>query len=246
MDQSVMRRIEPNPQGAVARPNLYAGVHKGLRAFMSETLAAVGRADPADADEVARTLGQVDGLLEIALSHVEHENRFMHTAMEACAPGSSYRTADDHVEHLDSIAALRTDVARVRESAGNARAASLDALYRRLARFVAENFEHMEVEETHNMAVLWDALDDAKLMDIHAAIIAAIPPQQMAVFLRWILPSVSHPERAAMLQEMRAGAPAEAFAGALAIACERLTHRDWAKLTRALGLAESPTVVERW
>lgn len=246
MDQSVMRRIDATSQGAVARPNLYAGVHKGLRAFMSDTLAAVGRADPGDADELACTSAQVDGLLEIALSHLEHENRFMHTAMESCAVGSSYRTADDHVEHLESIAALHAELARLREAPAGERAAVLDALYRRLARFVAENFEHMEVEETHNMSVLWDALDDAQLHEIHAAIIAAIPPQKMAIFLRWILPSVSHPERVEMLAQMRAEAPAEAFAGALEIARERLAQRDWAKLASALGVAAAPQVAERW
>ena len=246
MDQNVMLRTDETRQAARARPNLYAAVHKGLRAFMSDTLVALGSADPSDDRELATALGQVRDLLEIALSHLEHENRFMHTAMEACAPGSSDRTADDHLEHLDAIEALRAGVARVENSAAPTRGEAIDALYRRLARFVAENLEHMDVEETHNMAILWAGLDDAQLKGVHDAILAAIPPQTMAHFLRWILPSVSHPERLGMLGEMRASAPAPAFDGALALARERLSPRDFAKLARGLAIPVAPEPLERW
>ena len=35
--------------------------------------------------------------------------------------------------------------------------------YRRLSRFVAENFEHMLVEETRHNAALWELYTDAEL-----------------------------------------------------------------------------------
>jgi hypothetical protein len=245
MDQSVARRIDHSLQAA-SRPNLYAAVHKGLRLFMSETLAALGRADPGQREERERALDQVRDLLAIASSHLKHENDFMHPALEACAHGASYRTADDHDEHLEAIEALRRDLAQARASTGALAAPALDALYHRLARFVAENFEHMEVEETHNMAILWDSLDDAQLQALHDELVAAIDPQEMAVFLRWILPAVSHPERLGMLEGMRASAPPEVFEGVLAIARERLSRRDYGKLAGALGVAATPDLVERW
>ena len=46
---------------------------------------------------------------------------------------------------------------------------------------------------------------------------------------------VAHGERLAQLQGMRAGSPREAYEGALAIARERLTLRDWRKLEGALA-----------
>jgi len=245
MDQSVLRRIDHSLQ-AVSRPNLYSGVHKGLRLFMSETLATLGRTDPADREELERALDQVRDLLAIASSHLRHENDFMHPALEACAHGASYRTADEHDEHLEAIEALHRDLAQAHASTGALVAPAVDALYRRLARFVAENFEHMEVEETHNMAILWDALDDAQLRSIHDELVAAIEPQEMAVYLRWILPAVSHPERLGMLEGMRASAPPEVFEGVLAIARDRLSRRDYGKLAGALGVAAMPGLVEPW
>ena len=245
MDQSTLRRIDQGLQTA-SRPNLYAGVHKGLRLFMGETLATLGRADPADRDELGHALDQVGELLAIALSHLKHENAFMHPALEACAHGASYRTADDHDAHLEAIEALHADLARARTAAGALRTPAIDALYRRLARFVAENLEHMDVEETHNMALLWDSLDDAQLQALHDELVAAIDPREMVVFLRWILPAVAHPERLGMLEGMRASAPPEVFEGVLAIAAQRLSRRDYAKLADGLGLAAMPDLVERW
>ena len=74
---------------AVARFDLYAGVHKGLRLFMADTLTRVGRLDLDDEPELAATLGQLDELLEICRSHLGHENQFVHTAIEARRPGGA-------------------------------------------------------------------------------------------------------------------------------------------------------------
>jgi hypothetical protein len=41
-------------QESAARPDGYRFIHKALRLFMADTLAAVGRMDPADACDVAR------------------------------------------------------------------------------------------------------------------------------------------------------------------------------------------------
>jgi hypothetical protein len=38
---------------------------------------------------VAATLRQVEALLDLAASHLDHENEFMHPAIEACRPGTS-------------------------------------------------------------------------------------------------------------------------------------------------------------
>ena len=246
MDQSVLHRLDIDAPALGARVNHYAGVHKGLRLFMGETLAAVGRTDPADATEVAATLAQVRDLLAVCASHLAHENHFIHAAMEARRPGSSAHTADDHVGHEASIAALRAAVEAVEVAPGERRTAGLSRLYAGLARFVAENLEHMQVEETHNMAVLWDAYDDDELEALVQTLLASIPPQESMMFNRWILAGVSHPERVGMLTSMRAGAPAEVFAAVLDLARATLAQRDWAKLARALDVPAVPGWVERW
>jgi len=217
------------------RPDPYTAVHKGLRTFMSETLAAVGRMDAGDRTEVAEVLAQVRLLLWACRDHLGHEDRHLHAAMETRSAGSSRATAADHVDHERAFAALEADVQAL-ERADPARcAAAALHLYRRLAVFVGENFLHMHTEETENTALLWQTHTDAELVEMHQRIVKSIAPADMAVYLRWMVPAMSPAERAGLLGNMRRGMPAEAFAGVLATVRPHLREREWDKLSRALA-----------
>ena len=92
-----------------ARFDLYAPIHKALRGMMSDTLCSRAastcttprRPSPRSRARCAARLA--------ASSHLEHENEFVHAAIEARRPHGAARTADDHVEHLASIEALRAE-----------------------------------------------------------------------------------------------------------------------------------------
>ena len=213
------------------RHDLYAFIHKGLRAFMAHTLVRVGRMDPHDPAEVAEVSAEVRALMDICAGHVEHENTVVHRAMEARRPGSSQGIADDHVAHARTIGELRAMVDAVPGDDAAAR-----ALYRALNAFVAHNLEHMAVEESEHNAVLWETHSDEELRALEHEIHAGITPGQMQVGLRWMLPHMNPGERAAMLRGMRQGAPAEVFEGVLGLVRPLLGGRDRRKLTLALGL----------
>lgn len=233
IDQREMRNVA---QAAMPRVDLYAGIHKALRALMADTLLAVGRMDSDDALEVAQVAQRVMQLLDFCRSHLRHENEFVHAAMEARAPGASGQIAHEHAQHEEEIAVLANQTtALVQDSAAN-RAAGALALYRALSLFVAHNFEHMHVEETAHNAVLWARYTDAELIEIHNALVASIPPEEMMFVLRWLVPFMNPAERAGMLADMRAHAPAPAFAAALDVVRPHLSEREWAKLSASLGL----------
>ena len=217
------------------RFNLYTLIHKGLRACMSETLVSVGRLDPNDTTEIAAAVGQVRGLIEFAREHVEHEEQWIHPALEARRPGSSAETREDHARHLESLASLESSARALERSEGSDRARTALRLYRQLALFVAENFEHMHVEETENHATLAACYSEQEVIELHDRLVAAVKPASMMTALRWLVPASSAPERAAMLNGMQQGAPAAAFAAVLERARSHLSARDWAKLGAAIG-----------
>lgn len=229
---------------AAPRIDLYAGIHKALRHFMTDTLHRVGRMDVADADDMARTLGQLDALLEECLHHLQRENEFFHTAMEARQPRGASRTADDHIEHLDSIEALQAEAAALRVAPQGERAMLGLRLYRHLALFVAENFQHMQYEETHNNAVLWAHYSDAELAALHDRLVASIPPAEMAAIGAWMVPALTPFERAMMFGEMKAHAPAPVYRAMLDAVRPHLDDTAWAKLARALGEPQVPGLVD--
>lgn len=235
-DSLELRQVE-RAAGAAAMPrvDLYAGIHKALRALMVDTLTAVGRMDVHDPLELAQTTQRVLQLLDFMRAHLRHENEFVHPALEARAPGSSSLIAYEHEGHEAEITVLANEATALLQAPAEARGANALALYRHLSLFTAHNFDHMYGEETAHNAVLWARYTDAELMAIHNALVASIPPEEMMFVVRWMVPFMNPQERAAMLGDMRAHAPAPAFAAALEVARPHLDGREWEKLMAALG-----------
>ena len=230
-------------QPAMPRMDMYAGIHKALRAFMADTLLGLGRMDVDDDLEFAQTCEQMLQMLDLCRSHLHHENQFVHAAMEARQPGSSEKVEGEHTEHEQAVAALAAGVSHLMSGARASRTAATQALYRQLALFIAHNFEHMHEEETHHNQVLWDHYSDEELVRIHDALVASIPPHEMMVTARWLVPFMSPAERTALLSDMQAHAPAPVLAAVLAHVQPHLTQPEWTKLARSLGLPPVPGLV---
>ena len=220
------------------RLDLYAPIHKALRSFMSDTLGRLGRMDATDADELQDTLQQFEALMALCASHVQHEDQFMHPAIEARQPAGSARIAHEHDEHLQSIAELRDEAAALRTAPGEARATLALRLYRHLALFVAANFQHMHIEETAHNAALWAHYSDAELMQLHGRLMAAIDPREHLLVARWMLPALTPAERSAVVGGMKADAPPEAFLGLMAQVRPHLSRQTWTHLAHDFNLPQ--------
>ena len=219
------------------RYDLYAPIHKALRLFMTDTLQRLGRLDLGDARDMQDSLEQLQALLEAAGLHVQHENTFVHPVIERHHPGASASIAGDHQEHLEAITGLRTELALLRAQPTPAQA---HRLYRHLARFVADNLEHMDIEETRHNQLLWSSCDDAELTHIEAAIHATIDAQEMALWMRWLLPALSPAERANLIR----GMPHDARTPTLHAARPLLGDAAWRKLCAALDQECAPETAE--
>jgi hypothetical protein len=233
----------PRSNAAAPRHDLYSQIHKALRAMMFDTLERLGRLDVHDAEDRQYALDQVERLLAQLANHVHHENTILHTAIEARRPGAAAVTSEAHTEHLDSIADLRAEI-RVLRSAAAAHAAPIALrLYRHLALFVAENLEHMQVEETANNAALWTLYTDAELGALHGRLVASIEPAELMQVATWMA-RASHPqELAGLLAGMQSGMPPQTFDALLSLMRPQLDEGRWAKLARALGLPPVPGLV---
>jgi hypothetical protein len=217
------------------RLDLYTGVHKGLRGLMADTLVAVGKIDSEDSAQFTRTVGRVAELLLCCRLHLEKENAFVHPAIEARRRGGSKAIADDHMHHGESLAALEADLQTLERSAESGRPLAAAALYRRLALFVAENFEHMHAEEVEHNALLWALYSDEELLALQRALVGSIPPPQKVMFLRWMISCMTPRERVALLSEIRETAPPQAFTAILEAMRTQLSEGEWSKLVAGLA-----------
>ena len=244
----LMSPIRPSSSQTASAPtaprlDFYATIHKAWRQYMIDTLGRVGRMDVDDDADCQATLDQVEALLLQLRAHLEHENRFVHPAIEARRPGGAQVTAADHEGHLESIRNLDDEARALRQARGEQRHERGLRLYRHLALFIAENFEHMQVEERDNNAALWALYSDAELQQLHGRLLASIGPAEMAVTTRWMAAALNPRELAELYIGMRATAPLEAFNALLGVARSVLDDQRWAKLARALRVPPVPGLV---
>lgn len=225
---------EPAP-----RFDIYAPIHKALRLYMDNTVARIGRADVQSAGDLQAALAQAQGLLLLMRSHVEHENEFLHPAIEARRPGDSRRIAREHVEHIAAIGALQDAIEDLQAAAPDVRAPQAQHLYRQLALFAAENVLHMHVEETVHNEALWAAYSDDDLRAINRRIEAQLSPDERTTWLRWIVASAAPQDLAEMLAGMWNSMPSEAFFEMLASVRKQLDAQRWLRIADALDLPQS-------
>lgn len=223
----------------MSRYDMYRLIHKGLRALSAEVLVDCARLDAADLSAVDTQVGRVRYLLDFCQGHLEHEDRHVHPAMEARAPGSTATVAADHLHHGEVLASLRAACDRLEAALPADRADAAHALYLELSVFVGENLVHMHMEETHNNAILWDCYSDDELRAIEGALVADLTPAEMTQTLRWMVPAATPDERAAFLSGLRQAVPMAVFDELLGIVTPHLSPSDLAKLGAALSLRAS-------
>lgn len=219
---------------APSRYNIYEVVHKALRARLSRTLVAIGQLDAEEPACVHDVVAEVRTTLAMMRGHLASENDFVHVAMEARAPGSTRRIADEHVHHERDIAVLEEACGALLDAPTAQRAALASRLYVLFDLFLQDNFVHMRYEEDHHNAVLWAAYGDEEILAIEHALVAAIPPEKKALFVHSMIPAIPTRDRAKVLGGMRAAAPPEVFAGIYAAMASLLDEGARQRLAAAL------------
>lgn len=225
----------PQPASRRGRYDPYLMIHKGIRALITDALLRAGRMDPFDDEDTAEVVARIRDLARLAESHAHHEERFVHAAMEARAPGSTRHVEEDHRTHRGALARLVAGCDAVAKQTGAARAAAALDLYRALGLYVAKDLVHMHAEETENNAVLWATYSDDELVALTERLVAAVPPEQNAIFARWMASASAPAERAQLLANARGKMPAPAFAGMLQGILSELRAKDRGKLEAALA-----------
>jgi hypothetical protein len=216
-----------------ATVDLYRDIHKGIRAELFALTGEAGRIDPASGASRAAVAGQVRGLVQVLETHADHEDTAIGPVLEQHLPHLAERIGGDHARLAGRTAQL---VDRAEEAALSGGAGS-HQLYLDLAEFTGVYLVHQDVEERVVLQALSQVVGPDAVMAIHAAIIASIPPDQMARSLAFMLPAMNVNGRAELLGGMQAAAPPQVFEGVWGLAASVLTPADHAAVGARLGLA---------
>lgn len=232
---TITGRPEPREFGLVAL-DLYRDIHKGIRAELFAACSTAGSLDPGDRLDRAAVAVQVRGLVDLLVSHAEHEDTHVQPAIEAHLPNLAETIERDHAVLEDRMATL---VEMAEGAAASVRAeqrARTHHLYLELCSFTGAYLQHQDVEERVVMPALEAAIGFDAVLAIHEATIASIPPEEMGRSLAFMLPAMNVEDRAELLGGMRAGAPAEVFAGVWSLAGSVLEPAQHAALAQRLGV----------
>jgi hypothetical protein len=221
-----------------ATHDFYAAIHKGLRYGLSKILLRLGSADLDDAEHLAVLMADLRQQMHISEHHLANEDLWVHTALEARAPGAATSLAADHAHHREAFEELEGLVLQLEAADALDRPKALRRLYLRFSTFVADDFAHMAEEEQLILPVLQSLFTDEELIAIETGIRAALPPEDLAVMGALMVPAQTPQDRLVLVQEIRQVAPPEAFGPLLAATAEAtLSAHDYTRLIEGLGMA---------
>jgi hypothetical protein len=216
--------------------NMYRDIHKGIRAELFAVTTAAGSVDPADAAAVGAVGARWTNLVQILVAHAQHEDVWMQPVIERYAPVQGEIIAREHPQLEAQMAALELLADRAANSCPIESSLLVHRMYLGFASFTAAYLQHEEFEELHVMPVLSEKVSADELRALDNALVASIPPEQMAQSAAIMLPAMNIENRVELLGAIQADAPAEAFAGALALGQAVLDPADYRAVVERLGV----------
>lgn len=193
--------------------DLYRDIHKGIRAELFAVTSTAGRVDPSQGIARAALARHVTDVVELLVSHAEHEDAAIQPTLERVLPDLAERVEVDHLTleaRMDDLTAMAQAAAALEVPDPGSK---VHHLYLALSAFTSDYLAHQDIEERVIMPALEAAVGVDEVVAIHQAILGSIPPDEMAKSLSLMIPAMNIDDRAELLGGMRAGAPAEVFQG---------------------------------
>lgn len=216
--------------------DLYRDIHKAIRAELFAVTSSAGRIDPAQGIARAALATHVGDVVGLLVEHAEHEDATIQPALEVHLPDLAERIEVDHLTIEARMSDLKEMAAEAAALAVVDPATKIHRLYLALAAFTSDYLEHQDVEERVVMPALEAAVGVEEVVAIHQAILASIPPDEMARALALMIPAMNIDNRVELLGGMRANAPAEVFEGVWGLAGSVLEPSDFSALAARLDI----------
>ena len=217
--------------------DLYRDIHKGIRAELFAVTLQAGSLDPTDRTARVDLAARVGFLVRTLETHAEHEDAWIQALVETYLPAAATRIATDHSAFDVRMADIHEMAGAAVQACGEPARSIGHEVYMEMASFTSAYLSHQDLEERVVMPTLAANLTPLAVLDVHESIIGSIPPAELAESLALMLPAMNLEDRTELLGGMRAGAPAEVFAGVWGLAGSVLAPADLAAVGARLGLS---------
>lgn len=217
--------------------DVYREIHKAMRFALFGATTRAGHTDAADEAGIDALLAEWADVRMVLLGHHSHEDDFCDHLIQQHAPALRDQLEAAHREADAGVAALDAQAAELASGTVDERWSKLRSFHLDLADFTAMYLGHLRFEEDVVMPALNAALSDEELARVTDQIRGSVPPPEMCVFIRYMVPAMNFSERLDMLGGMYAGAPPEIFEMFRAAAESCLSADDYRAVAEAAGFA---------
>lgn len=218
------------------RYNIFNLIHKALRSMLYETATAIQQTDFNNREEALPTIHRLEKVLYYFDEHAEHEDKFILPAIQRYAQTLVEEFESQHVIDLALTKSLREAIGRWKETDDEALMIQQGrTIFYDFNNFIAFNLGHMNKEEEHLNAVLWEYYTDLEILKIEHALVSSIEPETLFDESRWMMASINNQEVIAWLTGVKNNAPGEIFSLYMKLAEEELPERRWRQVKTALS-----------
>ena len=216
--------------------DLYKDIHKGIRVELFSVTAEAGRLDPSQGIARAALATHVGDVVHLLTGHAEHEDAAIQPVLEAHLPDLAERIEVDHLTleaRMDDLVEMATEAASLTVADPGAK---VHRIYLALASFTSDYLGTRTSRSASSCRRSKPRSGFPRSLTIHQAILANMPPEEMAKGLAVMIPAMNIDDRTALLGGMRAGAPAEVFDGVWSLVGSVLEPDDYRALARRLDI----------
>lgn len=191
--------------------DFFGGAHKGLRCALFAVTSMVGRADGIDDAAVQEVEDEWRDVAMVLDVHQQYEDQYCGPLVQTHAPhlvealDESHREVDEAIDRIDVL------VGRLVAAPPARRPAILQTLYAELAGFLARYLGHLHLEEAAVLPALQETVGPAELAGALRQMHRSAAPDDLCVFLRYLVPGLNPAERVDLLGRLRADTEDETF-----------------------------------
>jgi hypothetical protein len=215
--------------------DLYREIHKAMRLALFTVTTRAGSADADDPTAIDALLAEWADVTMMLEGHQHHEDGHCDALVIEHAPELRDELEAAHRTSDRALAELHRTATELRAATADQPNALLQRFHLELADFTSMYLGHLRFEESRVMPALNRAMTNAELEVITGAIRGSVPPPEMCVYMRYMVPAMNFAERCDMLGGMHAGAPPEIFEMFRTAAQDCLDAADYEAVATAVG-----------
>ena len=229
-----------------ATEDLFTPIHKALRSMIYSLGGRLQTVDFADKTASAAVLADLQHEFANAVSatcvlcllhgHAGNEEADIFPSMQPIDAGLIRMLIDDHQQIRRRLIALTKMADELESIDPPERRTEFGARINRVANeFFAFYLAHMNKEEVTIVPAMKEHFTNEQLRAMQGAVMGAMPPERLATYLRWMLPSLTLGELTGMLSGVKNGSPPQFLQFVNGIGTANVDPARWALVRARVG-----------